>query len=88
MSCEFTQSQLKIHSITIKMEKLSFKTNINCNNCVAKVKPFLNQIESIENWQVDINNADKILSVSGEEELSSEEVIKAVQKAGFSIEKQ
>lgn len=70
------------------METLSFKTNINCNNCVAKVTPFLNQLENIENWQVDINNADKILSVSGEEELSSEEVIEAVQKAGFSIEKQ
>lgn len=70
------------------MEKLSFKTNINCNNCVAKVKPFLNQIENIENWQVDINNADKILSVSGEEELKAEEVIEAVQKAGFRIEKQ
>ncbi|MEA5403833.1 heavy metal-associated domain-containing protein [Arcicella sp. DC2W] len=70
------------------MEKLSFKTNINCNNCVAKVKPFLNQIENIENWQVDINNADKILSVSGEEELKAEEVIEAVQKAGFKIEKQ
>ena len=70
------------------MEKLSFKTNINCNNCVAKVKPFLNQIENIENWQVDINNADKILSVSGEEELNAEEVIEAVQNAGFSIEKQ
>ncbi len=70
------------------MEKLSFKTNINCNNCIAKVKPFLNQVENIENWQVDINNADKILSVSGEEELNAEEVIEAVQKAGFSIEKQ
>ena len=68
------------------MEKLSFKTNINCNNCVAKVKPFLNQVENIENWQVDINNADKILSVSGEEELTSTEVIEAVQKAGFKIE--
>lgn len=68
------------------MEKLSFKTNINCNNCIAKVKPFLNQVENIENWQVDINNADKILSVSGEEELTSSEVIEAVQKAGFRIE--
>ncbi len=68
------------------MEKLSFKTNINCNNCIAKVKPFLNQVENIENWQVDINSADKILSVSGEEELTSTEVIEAVQKAGFKIE--
>ncbi len=68
------------------METLSFKTNINCNNCIAKVKPFLNQVENIENWQVDINNADKILSVSGEEELTSNEVIEAVLKAGFKIE--
>jgi copper chaperone len=67
------------------METLSFKTNINCNNCIAKVKPFLNKVENIENWQVDINNADKILSVSGEEELRSNEVIEAVQKAGFKI---
>jgi len=54
----------------------------------SKSKAFLNQLENIENWQVDINNADKILSVSGEEELNAEEVIEAVQKAGFSIEKQ
>ncbi len=67
---------------------LTFKTNINCNNCVAKVKPFLNQVENIDTWQVDTNNPDKILSVSGEEELSSTEVIEAVQKAGFTIQAQ
>ena len=67
---------------------LTFKTNINCNNCVAKVKPFLNQVENIDTWQVDTNNPDKILSVSGEEELTSIEVIEAVQKAGFTIQAQ
>ncbi|MFY7887353.1 MAG: heavy-metal-associated domain-containing protein [Spirosomataceae bacterium] len=67
---------------------LTFKTNINCNNCVAKVKPFLNQVENIDTWQVDTNNPDKILSVSGEEELTSTEVIEAVQKAGFTIQAQ
>ncbi len=65
---------------------LTFKTNINCNNCVAKVKPFLNQVENIDTWQVDTNNPDKILSVSGEEELTATEVIEAVQKAGFTIQ--
>ncbi len=69
-----------------KMATLTFKTNINCNNCVAKVKPFLNQVENIENWQVDIENPDKTLKVSGEDELTSQEVIEAVQKAGFSIQ--
>lgn len=67
---------------------LTFKTNINCNNCVAKVKPFLNQVENIDTWQVDTNNPDKILSVSGEEELTATEVIEAVQKAGFTIQAQ
>ncbi len=67
---------------------LTFKTNINCNNCVAKVKPFLNQVENIDTWQVDTNNPDKILSVSGEEELTTTEVIEAVQKAGFTIQAQ
>jgi copper chaperone len=67
---------------------LTFKTNINCNNCVAKVKPFLNQVENIDTWQVDTNNPDKILSVSGEEELTATEVIEAVQKAGFTIQVQ
>jgi copper chaperone len=67
---------------------LTFKTNINCNNCVAKVKPFLNQVENIDTWQVDTNNPDKILSVSGEEEPTLTEVIEAVQKAGFTIQAQ
>ena len=30
------------------MEKLKFKTNINCGGCVAKVTPFLNAETSID----------------------------------------
>jgi copper chaperone len=53
------------------MEKLQFKTNINCGNCVSKVTPFLNQVEEIENWKVDTSIPEKILTVEGED-LSSE----------------
>ncbi len=67
------------------METLQFKTNINCSNCVAKVSPFLNQENSIDNWKVDTSNPDKILSVEGEE-LDSEEIIRTVEKAGFKAE--
>ena len=28
------------------METLQFKTNINCGGCVAKITPFLNQLEN------------------------------------------
>ncbi|MCA0233145.1 heavy-metal-associated domain-containing protein [Runella sp. MFBS21] len=67
------------------METLQFKTNINCGGCVAKVTPFLNQLEEVESWKVDTNNPDKILTVSGEE-VSCELIQRTVEQAGFKIE--
>mgnify|MGYP000994544798 CR=1 FL=1 len=67
------------------METLHFKTNINCGGCVAKVAPFLNQLEEVENWKVDTANPDKILTVSGED-LSCELIQQSVERAGFMIE--
>lgn len=67
------------------METLRFKTNINCGGCVAKVTPFLNQLEEIENWKVDTANADKILTVEGDE-ISCESIKSAVKQAGFRID--
>ncbi len=67
------------------METLQFKTNINCGGCVAKVTPFLNQLEEVENWKVDTAKADKILTVVGED-LTCELVETTVKQAGFEIE--
>lgn len=64
---------------------LQFKTNINCSGCVAAVKPHLDKLISSESWQVDTANKDKILSVSTND-ISEEEIINTVQKAGFKIE--
>lgn len=64
------------------METLQFKTNINCGGCVAKVTPFLNQLENVDTWKVDTNNPEKILTVSGED-LTYELIETAVQQAGF-----
>ena len=64
------------------METLQFKTNINCGGCIAKVTPFLNQVEEIEDWRVDTANHDKILTINGEE-LSSELILETIEKAGF-----
>jgi copper chaperone CopZ len=66
------------------MNKLKFKTNINCNNCIRSVTPFLNSVDSIEEWSVDIDNPEKILTVDMEGG-SKDEVIQAVVKAGFEI---
>ncbi len=67
------------------MSTLKFKTNINCNGCVAKVTPVLNAAGAIQKWEVDINNPDKILTVETTV-LTAEDVIKEVKKTGFNIE--
>lgn len=64
---------------------LQFKTNINCGGCVATVKPFLDKAEGIESWQVNTSDKNKILTVQADG-ITKQQVIDAVQKAGFKIE--
>jgi copper chaperone len=52
---------------------------------VATVTPFLNQEKSIEKWQIDTTNPNKILTVKGTV-VNEENVIEAIVKAGFKIE--
>ncbi|MEY5036382.1 MAG: hypothetical protein RIS91_1222 [Bacteroidota bacterium] len=67
------------------MTTLQFNTNINCGNCIKSVTPFLNALESIEAWEVDTNNPEKVLTVNTEETAATVEaaVLDALQKAGF-----
>ena len=67
------------------MKTLKFKTNINCNNCIAAVTPHLYSAVQIKEWNVDITNPQKILTVSGED-ISPEYVIKTVKQAGYKAE--
>lgn len=64
---------------------LHFKTNINCEGCIAKVTPFLNEAEGISHWEVNTASKDKILTVQTES-TAKETVIRKVQEAGFKIE--
>ena len=66
------------------MKELKFKTNINCQNCVRSVTNFLNDVPSINKWEVNTEVDEKILTVSGEE-VTADEVIEAVEDAGFDI---
>ena len=67
------------------MPTLRFKTTINCANCLRAVTPSLNAEKEISSWNVDTNNPAKILTVEGEN-VKAEQVIQAVQEAGFEIE--
>ena len=65
---------------------MKFKTNINCGACVAKVTPVLNDNDQIENWKVDTENPEKILTVSGQD-IDEEELIHSLKKVGYHAEK-
>ena len=70
---------------TNNMDTLKFKTNIKCNNCVAKVSPYLDESEFISEWNVDLENPDRILTVTGNN-ISSEYIKETLLKAGYKAE--
>ncbi len=63
---------------------LAFRTNLNCNTCVAAVKPYLDSEPSITAWNVDIAASEKTLTVHGDA-VSGAVVRDAVAKAGFRV---
>ena len=67
------------------MDTLKFKTNINCNNCIAAVTPHLYSAVQIKEWNVDITDSQKILTVSGDD-ITPEYVIETLKKAGYKAE--
>ena len=67
------------------METKQFKTNIMCGSCIAKVTPVLNETFGENNWKVDTQNPNKILTVSTNNN-NENDIIKAVAKAGYKAE--
>jgi len=62
------------------MNTYKFKTNIKCTGCLTAVTPFLNKTVGEQQWTVDLQDPQRILSVEGATE---SEVINAVKEAGF-----
>jgi copper chaperone len=67
------------------MEKQLFKTNIKCDGCIAKVTKSLNETAGENNWQVDLADPAKILTVTGIATTTS--IIESLQKVGYKAEK-
>jgi copper chaperone CopZ len=67
------------------MKSFEFATNINCNNCIAKVTPYLDSVRGIVHWEVDTKDPRRILTVYGDE-VRVEEVKAKVKEAGYTIE--
>ncbi|MGE5356047.1 MAG: hypothetical protein ACM3PT_07380 [Deltaproteobacteria bacterium] len=66
------------------MSTFKFKTSINCNGCIIKAKRVLDTPE-IENWNVDVDNPEKILTVETKI-LEQAEIIQKLNKIGFLAE--
>ncbi len=67
------------------MKTLKYKTNTNCGGCIKSVTPYLNKLNNIDSWKVDIEKPDKILEVNLEDD-NKTIIIETVKKAGFEIE--
>jgi len=67
------------------MTTFKFKTNINCGSCIRSVTPFLNELDSVEEWKVDTEDPNKILTVESDGGDASE-ILDAISESGFSAE--
>ena len=67
------------------MKIQTFKTTLNCGNCVRAITPVLNAEPGIAAWQVDTNDPDKILTVTGE--IPAEHVERLLADAGFDAQR-
>lgn len=64
------------------MEKLTFKTNINCSGCVKAVTPHMENTKGINSWKVDTESPNKVLTVEADG-IDADDVIDLIEKAGF-----
>ena len=69
------------------METIKFKTTIKCSSCVATVTPGLNEAVGANNWQVDLQSPDRVLTVNTNDTNKEKDVIKKLEEAGYKAEK-
>ena len=67
------------------MKTKQYKTNIMCSSCIAKVTPVLNETFGEKNWEVDIKDPKKILTVSSDS-LDERNVKATLEKVGYKAE--
>lgn len=67
------------------MSEARFKTTIQCNSCLSKVTPKLNEFLEEQSWSVDLESDDRILTVN-DDNVSVDTVVSAVKSVGFQIE--
>lgn len=71
------------------MQSLRFKSSLKCAGCVHAIKPFMERINGIVLWNVDLTSPDKTIdvvsTVANKKEIV-EEIQNAVRAAGYKAE--
>ena len=71
------------------MKTLRFKTNLKCAGCMYAIKPYMDGIEGIKSWDVDLESPNKTVEVVTET-TSTETIRKAIEEgiseAGYTVE--
>ena len=65
------------------MELITYKTNIRSEAELRRVAPHLNKVVGSTNWQLDISNIDRVLTVYSPGIVNEAGLLTAVKKAGF-----
>jgi copper chaperone CopZ len=61
----------------------TFATDINCGSCVRSVTPFLDELDGVTIWRVDVEDERKLLTVEGI--ATREDIMRVVRDAGYAI---
>ena len=67
------------------MNTMIFKTNAKCEGCLAKIEEILQGKISREEWNLDLSDSNRPLTVASDT-LAADDVVKLISKAGFKIE--
>ncbi len=68
------------------MEIFKFKTNLKCNNCVAKVKTQLDHTAGIHSWSIDLKSPNRILTIEANDKQVVIQVEQILKDAGYRSE--
>ena len=67
------------------METMTFKTNAKCMGCLAKIEEILQGKMNREEWNLDLSDYNRPLTVTSDQ-LAASEIVELISKAGFKIE--
>lgn len=67
-----------------KAVEFQFKTNLRGQQCIAAITPYLDAVIGLKRWSVDLQDADKLLTVHVVDPGHTILVAAAIEKAGYS----